>query len=209
MRKRKDIFTRSYAFFVLSLLASALLFFDALWVQFLGVSGAVVSFAFAAVSAFEYWLMFRQEQIRERANDELYREHYADNLRFNYTSVLSNLATTVSKMTREQLANITIITDIWDHWGEVQANDYYFSKALARAIIFDLSETKHGYTYLPSQHGLPNGSRIQKAVRAVTDELIRRDCAQRENNKDNGRAYLTVSQEDALDALYPEKGENE
>ena len=207
MRRRAAVFERTYRYFILTVLFSALVFVPLLWVQFVGVGTACISFGFAVVSFAEYYIDKRIERNTAEREQALYEEHYEDNLKFKTYQALSTFAAEIRGMSDKQLAMTPVLADVFDHWGAVQEQGYYFSKALAKAIIFGMSETKFGYTYLPSQHGLPSGSHLQNAVRAVTDELIRRDCAQRENNKPNGRAYLTVSQEAAMDALYPGGGE--
>ena len=161
------------------------------------------------MSALEYYTDKRIERYKAEREQVLYEEHYEENLKYNTYKALGTFAAEIRGMNDKQLAMTPVLSDVWDHWGAVEEQGYYFSKALAKAIIYGMSEHKYGYTYLPSQHGLPSGSHLQNAVRAVTDELIQRKCARRQNDKPNGRAYLTVSQEEAMDALYPGNGENE
>ena len=114
----------------------------------------MVSAACGIVSALEYYTDKRIERYKAEREQVLYEAHYEENLKYNTYKALGTFAAEIRGMNDKQLAMTPVLSDVWDHWGAVEEQGYYFSKALAKAIIYGMSEHKYGYIYLPSQHAV-------------------------------------------------------
>ena len=205
MRRAQPLKRDTFIYFGLAFLLASGIFLPELWMQFASIGLAVVAFGFAVEGAFRYYRLWQWEQYKQERNlenvtpDILLHQAQAE---VNRTHI--EYMKYIKAMSPDQLKAATILMPgLLDNYEEVPAHRYYTRKE-AELVIYTWSEKEYGTIKLPSLHELASGSRQQNVVKAVTDDLLACGCASRE--KKNSRAYLTVSQDDAIAVLY---GENE
>jgi len=167
----------------------------------------VVFISMALVEAGEYIRWIQQDRDQHEANiaaitpEIKYRQ-----TEYEVAHELVNLVAEVRKLSDEQRIDLLWLVpgmlDYMDNAADTTGRGY--TDADVRLVLSATVE-KLSYTYLPSLHSAPEGTRRRKRIEAVTNALLSTQppCAVRTTS--NGQAFLRVSKAEAWAALCEEK----